>query len=189
MLRKKKFWYHTQCADISDVILKFLRLGGDQVHWFCRKCNDQAMNFIKIVHELKDRNKYFELKLDEVCKKVEIMSSPIPCTPSNNDDIPTSHKVKSMVKEEVVELLKKDKRKCNVLILMLEEDRDNASNVNDESGVRSLVHDFLPAGDIEIVSAVRITGIQPAMQRSGGIVVSTLVCRSLGQWFNSHSEH
>ena len=24
---------------------------------------------------------------------------------------------------------------------------------------------------------------------SGGIVVSTLVCRSLGQWFNSHSEH
>ena len=24
---------------------------------------------------------------------------------------------------------------------------------------------------------------------SGGIVVSTFVCRSLGQWFNSHSEH
>ena len=29
------------------------------------------MNLIKIVHELKQRNKYLELKLDEFCKKVE----------------------------------------------------------------------------------------------------------------------
>ena len=36
-------------------------------------------------------------------------------------------------------------------------------NVNDESRVESLVHDVLQAGDIEIVSAVRATGIQPAM--------------------------
>ena len=66
-------------------------------------------------------------------------------------------------KEEVVELLEKDKRKYNVVILNLEEDSDNASNVNYESRVRSLVHDVLTAGDIEIVYAVKVTGIQPAM--------------------------
>ena len=61
--------YYTKYAGISDEIYKFLRLGGDQVHWFCRKCNNQAMNIIKIVHELKERIKYLELKLDEVLKK------------------------------------------------------------------------------------------------------------------------
>ena len=26
--------YHTKCADISDKIYKFLKLGGYQIHWF-----------------------------------------------------------------------------------------------------------------------------------------------------------
>ena len=123
------------------------------------------MNFIKIAYELRVRNKYLELKFDDVCKKIEIMSRPKSCTPGNADDIPPSNKVKTMVKEEVVELLEKDKRKHNVVISNLEEDRDNASNVNDERRVRSLVHHVLQASDIEIVFAVRVTGIQPAMQR------------------------
>ena len=67
-------------------------------------------------HELKERNKYLDLKLHEVCKNVEIMIRPRPCTPSNIDDIPSSNKVKAMVKEEFVELLEKDKRKHNVVI-------------------------------------------------------------------------
>ena len=50
---------------MSDEVYKFLWHGGDQVHWLCKKCNDRAMNFI--VHDLMERNKYFELKLDEVC--------------------------------------------------------------------------------------------------------------------------
>ena len=62
-------------------------------------------------------------------------------------------------------VLEKDKRKCNVVISNLKEDRDIASNVNDESRVMFLVHDVLQAGDIEIVSAVRVAGIQPTMQR------------------------
>ena len=92
------------------------------------------------------------------------MSRPKPCSPSNSDDIPPSNKVYAMVKEEVVELLENDKIKCNIFISNLEENRDNACNVNDESSVKSLVHDVLQAGDMEIVSAVRVTGIQPAMQ-------------------------
>ena len=93
------------------------------------------------------------------------MSRPKSCTTSNTDDIPPSNKVKAMVKEEVVELFEKDKRKCNVVTSNLEEDHDNSSNVNDESRAKSILHDILQAGDIEIASAVRATGIQPAMQR------------------------
>ena len=55
------------------------------------------MNFTKIVHDFMERNKYLELKLDEVCKKVEIMSRPKPCTPSNADGITPSNKVTAMV--------------------------------------------------------------------------------------------
>ena len=123
------------------------------------------MDFINIVHELKERNKYLELKLDEVCNKVKIMSRPKLYITSNADDIPPSNKVKAMAKEDIVELLEKDKRKCNVVISNLEEDGDNACNVNDESRVMSLVHDVLQPGDIGIVSAVRVTGIQQAIQR------------------------
>ena len=31
--------------------------------------------------------------------------------------------------------------------------------------------------------------IYVSQMKSGGIVVTTLASRSLGQWFNSHSEH
>ena len=54
------------------------------------------MNFIKASHERKERNKYLELKLDEVCKKVEIMTRPKPCTPRNTDVVP-SNKINAMV--------------------------------------------------------------------------------------------
>ena len=68
------------------------------------KCNDQAMNFIEIVHELRKRNKYLELRRDEVCEKVEIMSRPRPC---NTEDIPPSNTVKAMIKEEVLKYRRK----------------------------------------------------------------------------------
>ena len=55
-----------------------------------------------------------------------------PCTPSNTDNIPPSKNVKAMFKEEVVELLKKDNTKCNIVISNVEEDNENASNVNDK---------------------------------------------------------
>ena len=57
-----------------------------------------------------------ELKLDQVCKKIEIMSTPKPCTLGNADDIPPLNKVKSMAKEDVVELLEKDMKKDSVII-------------------------------------------------------------------------
>ena len=68
-------------------------------------CNDRAMNFMNIVHELMGRNMYLESKLDEVCEQIEIMSKPKPCTLSNTEDVPPSNKVKAIVKEEAVELL------------------------------------------------------------------------------------
>ena len=83
------------------------------------------------------------------------MSRPKLYITSNTDDIPPPNKVKAMAKEDVFVLLEKDKRKCNVVISNLEEDHDN-----DESRAKSLVHDVLQAGDIGIVSAVRVTGIQ-----------------------------
>ena len=78
-----------------------------------------------------------ELKLDEVSKNAKIMSRPQLCTPSNTDDIPPSNKVRAMVKEEVVELLEKGKRRCNIFLKNMEEDSDNACNVNDKSKVFS----------------------------------------------------
>ena len=52
------------------------------------------MNFMKIVHDLREMNKYLELKFDEVCKKVEVMSRPKTCTPGNTDNIPPLTEVK-----------------------------------------------------------------------------------------------
>ena len=69
-----------------------------------------------------------------------------------------------MVKEEVVELLKKDKT-CDIIICNLLEDHEIACNVNDQSRVRFLFHNVLPDSDMEIVSEVGVAGIQSVMQR------------------------
>ena len=58
---------------------------------------------------------------------------PKPCTRGNADDFPPSNKAKAMIKVEVAELEENDKRKYSVVISNLGENRDNASNVNDES--------------------------------------------------------
>ena len=57
------------------------------------------------------------------------MSRTKPYAPNNTNDVSLSNKVKAMVKEEVVELLEKDLRKCYIVISNLEEDHDNASTI------------------------------------------------------------
>ena len=64
--------YHTQCANISDEIYELLRIGGDQIHWYCKKYNDQAMNFIKTTHELNERNQYLYSSWMQFFKKSKL---------------------------------------------------------------------------------------------------------------------
>ena len=59
------------------------------------------------------------------------MSRRKPCAPNDTYDVSLSNEIKANVKEEVIELLMKDKRTCNAVTSNMEEDRD----VNDESRV------------------------------------------------------
>ena len=39
-------WFHIKCEGITDGINKCLDVGGDQVHSYCKSCNNKALDIM-----------------------------------------------------------------------------------------------------------------------------------------------
>ena len=48
-------WIHVKCECITDEINKCLNVGGDQVHWYCKSCNNNALDVMKFIQGHKEK--------------------------------------------------------------------------------------------------------------------------------------
>lgn len=164
------FWFHVKCEGISDEVYKFLNGGGDQVHWFCKGCNNKALDVMKLVQGLKERNDELEAKLEEVSNQV----NEIALVKGSFAD-----KIREISREEVHEAREKELRECNVVISNVKEpdlgaagDPDQAS-LADGRTVDQLIHGVLGASDVNIVSTTRV----PKFKRQGDTYNRKLVVK------------
>ncbi|KAJ8042605.1 Histone-lysine N-methyltransferase trithorax [Holothuria leucospilota] len=145
-------WFHTKCEGISDEIYNFLNEGGEQIHWFCKKCNDMAIDVMKLVQSLKEKNDLLEKKIDELSQQVEDLSS-------LKDNF--AGKVRDIVREEVKEIKDKEERACNVVISSIPESVASDSQGDEErrsdlEKVNYLIHEVLQAPDVKVVTTHRV---------------------------------
>ena len=71
-------WYHTDCQNISEQVYEFLVKEGNNVHWFCDKCNGAAAEIYKMVCAVKvKQDSKIETKVDSMTEKVELLENMI----------------------------------------------------------------------------------------------------------------
>ena len=152
-------WFHIKCEGITDEIYKCLNVGGDQVHWYCKSCNNKALDAMKLIQGFKEKIDVFEARIDSFTSQVEnltLMKGSF------------AEKLREMINEEVDEIKEKDMRKCNVVLSNIPEQTEHEDNVettvNVPDTVKELVHSVLRADDIQIISTNRV----PSSRKHGG---------------------
>ncbi|KAJ8031576.1 LINE-1 type transposase domain-containing protein 1 [Holothuria leucospilota] len=136
---------------------KFLNAGGDQIHWFCKSCNSKALDVMKLVQGLKERNEMLEAKLDEVKGQFEEIALVRGSF---------AEKIREITREAVQEAKEKELRECNVAISNIKETDHGAAGdpdqepVTDNGIVKQLIHNVLGASDVEVVSTTRVPKVK-----------------------------
>ena len=64
-------WFHVKCDGVTDVIYKCLNVGGDQFHWYCKSCNNKALDVMKLIQGLREKIGIFEARIDSFTSQVE----------------------------------------------------------------------------------------------------------------------
>ena len=62
------------CSNISEEEYKFLAKKGLGTHWFCKKCDEAAIDGLKMMQTLQDKTRCIEEKVDRLeigVKKIE----------------------------------------------------------------------------------------------------------------------
>jgi hypothetical protein len=100
------------------LIKQFGSAAGGSCHWFCDVCNPKAIDVLKLVQQVKDKNNELDNRLLSVEEKVEKMD--------NEFEERVTSSVRSVVREEVHEARMREERKLNVVIKNLPEDESDA---------------------------------------------------------------
>ena len=53
------------------LLIKFLNVGGGQVHWYCKSCKNKALDVMKLIQGLNEKMDLFEGRIDSFTSQVE----------------------------------------------------------------------------------------------------------------------
>lgn len=59
-------WYHADCQGLSAEVVSAITVCGDSFHWFCNVCNPKALDVLRMVQSLKDKNDELEARIVNV---------------------------------------------------------------------------------------------------------------------------
>jgi hypothetical protein len=126
-------WFHTKCEQIPDEDYAFMIRRGEQIHWFCTKCNTKAVDVLKLVQNMQDAQAEMRADIVDISKKVDDVVE--------MKDKGHCDKVRSLVREEVHEIQEKEKKCTNIIIrgllekgvIVQESDDDDESQSDEDS--------------------------------------------------------
>lgn len=168
-------WYHLPCDGVSEELYNLIQ--NDQVHWFCKTCNNKAIEVMKLVQSLKDKQDAIEKKVDQVEKRVESIEKV---------EGSFKAKVQNVVREEVRETKFRDERISNVVITGMREvasddteDSDDDVNDadNDKDRVEALFSDVMKVENVTISEVYRIPSKNEEQPRPIVVKMATKVMK------------
>lgn len=113
-------WHHIGCVGVSAEVYDLLREGGDQLHWFCRKCNDKAVDVLMLVSQLKEQqDNCKEPELTKNLRKVvqgEIKEGSHTKEIEKMSTVPPTAISKEEIQKEVNEAVQREKKKNRVVM-------------------------------------------------------------------------
>lgn len=118
-------WFHMQCDKMDEERYNFLSSSEKQVHWFCKFCDEKAIEVLLLVQGIKEKQDDLEVKYNELSQKVESIE---------NLEGNFNSNIRSVIKEEIYETNEKEKRKSNIIIKNMCELEDGGDDNDDENG-------------------------------------------------------
>ena len=79
------------CSNISEEEYKFHAKKGSGTHWFCKKCDEAAIDGLKMVQKLQGKTRCIEEKVDRLeigVKKIETVQCPEMSRKKNKEHCP-----------------------------------------------------------------------------------------------------
>ena len=129
-------WFHTECEHVNEEQYEFIRAQGEQLHWFCKRCNPKALDVMKLVQGLRDKHDELQTRVEELESKVNTM-----------DDMKGEFKdkVTNVVREEMYEMREKESKENNIVLRNVfelddpetvddEDDEDDGEEADDDTG-------------------------------------------------------
>ena len=98
-------WFHTECEKYSDAEYDILK--KPQSHWFCKNCDDKAIDVLQIVRNMKEFQEKMVERMEAVEKKVELVEKV---------EGPMADRVMEIVQKEIGEERERRIREWNVVI-------------------------------------------------------------------------
>ena len=84
-------WFHIICKNISEE--KYELLEEDRIHWFCSKCNNKAVDVLKLANNLKESNEKLHLRVEKVKNRLDNIE--------NMKSEPFREKIRKIIRAEV----------------------------------------------------------------------------------------
>ena len=117
-------WFHTECEKYSDAEYDLLK--KPQSHWFCKNCDDKAIDVLQIVRNMKEFQEKMVERMEAVEKKVELVEKV---------EGPMADRVMEIVQKEIGEERERRIREWNVVIrgmneVSLREDEEDSIQFN-----------------------------------------------------------
>lgn len=135
-------WYHTRCQDLPAALVEWVTKGKDKgIHWFCTGCDEGVVRRLQFEKEMTDRQDKMEREMETIRKEIETFRSSMPKTGNTYASAVTGEKCNEVpglvnsggkggyrdIQIKVSEALEKEKRKCNVMFMGVDEGDDEES--------------------------------------------------------------
>ena len=142
-------WYHIRCQELSVALVEWVTKGKDKgIHWFCTGCDEGVVRRLKFEKEMTDRQDKIELEMETIKKEIQTIKSSM--SNSEISQVVWQHTYASAVTEDkctevpglgksgvkgsdkdiqikISEALEKEKRKCNMMFMGVDEGDDEES--------------------------------------------------------------
>lgn len=98
-------------------MMKQFASSGGSCHWFCNVCDPKAIDVLRMVQQVRDKNCELDTRLTSVESKVEKIDREF--------DERVTVSVRAVVREEVYEAKLRDERKMNIVVKNLPEEKSD----------------------------------------------------------------
>ena len=172
-------WYHINCQSIGKTVYNILNKRNDQIHWFCKDCNENAIDSIKHIQHVQKKVQTLEsevtnLKLsnEKIIQRLEDLEKKdvrVLEDDNGNGDNTLGKKL-----EKKIEEIEKSQRILNLIVTNLPEVEINDENSDVRSIDKKEMHEILKSlklrnnTDLDVMGRIgnRIDGKKRALRVS-----------------------
>ena len=156
--------YHPNCQGVTPEMMSAISACGDSFHWFCKTCNPKALDVLRVVQTLKDKNDELEARLETVEGKLTSVGEEFKDFKERQEQIniglaeKVDKKLNESTSESVAEMREREMRKEYLIFFNIPESKkeDSKERIRDDMEQLKEILQTVEASDSEPQHLIRL---------------------------------